>query len=349
LSLIANLSALAARWLVPLESAPKITTMIALAVQALPIVILCAARDEWLQRRATLLAAALLLSLPAGCDEVWLNTINSQFHVAIAVALCLVLQVPASRALRGGSNALLLVGPLCSPITGALFPLFLLRAISNRDRARIAQALFLLVGCFVQFTFFYHSMPYRRQEMGLSVLVCVFMAKNLALPLLGWQSGEVVAAHARALLAQGIHPFFEMLSCLLFLATISWAAFARRRLRPEPMWLLLAAGTIAVCSYFGSLGPHIDLVGTTGSNRYAFVPNVLGALAILALIDRTQDRITMGACAAVVWLLAIGFQDYVDPSMKLRAGPSWADGVRVWRSNPSALIPIWPDGWSVKL
>ncbi len=350
LSLIANVSALAAHWLVPLESAPHITMLIALAVQALPVVMLCAARDEWLQRPSILLAASLLLALPAGCDEVWLNTANSQFHFAVAAALCLVLQVPIGRVGRLSRDMLLLVAPLCSPITGALLPLFLARAILTSDRGRAVQTACLLVGCLVQFFEFYYPMQNRGHPMGASVLICIVFAKNLLLPVLGAQSGELIADKAQIMLTHGVHPFWDILVCLIIFVAFASAVIVKRRDRPEALWFSLAACSLAVLSYFGALGLHSALVDTMTNNRYAFGPNSLGALGILSLIQRKINRMTVASSVAVVWLLAIGFQDYVDPHMPtLIAGPSWADGVRGWRADPSVPIPIWPPGWYVKL
>jgi hypothetical protein len=351
LSLVANVSALAARWLVPLERAPHVTTDIAIAVQALPVLILCTARDEWLRRPSILFAAALLFALPAGCDEVWLNTPNSQFHIAVAVALCLVLQMPLSQAGRIARAVLVLLGPLCSPITCGLLPLFVARAALTRERARAVQAACLAVGGVIQLAVYLdHRMPERGGPMGTSVFLSVLFAKNLVLPFLGSKSGELLARDVWNLLGKGIQPFWEMFAAVIAFATLLGAALLRWRDRQEPLWFFLSAGTLAIVSYYASLGQHVDLVGTMGGNRYAFAPNMLGALAVLSLIGQVSDRVSRVSCAAIIWLLAIGFQDYVDPQMPtLVTGPSWIDGVKNWRSNPSNPIPIWPTGWEVRL
>jgi hypothetical protein len=344
------MSALAARWLVTLEHAPRVTTMIALAIQAMPAAMLCMARDAWLQRPAILLTAMLVLALPSGCDEVWLNTANSQFHIAVAVALALVLQEPATKAGKFAMAALVLIGPLCSPVTCALFPLLAARAVLSRQRYFLLLASCLLLGAAVQLICFYYTMPGRGGPMGASILLCIVFAKNVVLPLLGSTSGDVIVSQTQTLLLHSIHPMWNMLVCLLAIIMLAGAAILRRHTRPESFWLMLAAASIALASYFGALGQHVYLVDTTGSNRYAFAPNVLIALGVLSLIKPTTDRLNIGAAAALAWLVAIGFQDYVDPHMPLLLnGPSWVDGVRHWRSNPTTPIPIWPTGWNVKL
>ncbi len=95
LSLYANVGGLLARYCVPLEQAPRVTAALALLAQCLPILVLVTARDRWLRPAPILFAAVLLLAMPPLCDEVWLNTANSQFHIALAAALCVALDAPS--------------------------------------------------------------------------------------------------------------------------------------------------------------------------------------------------------------------------------------------------------------
>ncbi len=84
LNIVANGAGLLAHALVPLRLAPFVTTGVALACQACPLLVLLSARDRWLQSPAVLCAATLLLATPAAVDEVWLNSIHSQFQLGLA-------------------------------------------------------------------------------------------------------------------------------------------------------------------------------------------------------------------------------------------------------------------------
>ena len=86
LNLPANVAGLCARAFVPLEDAPHVTTVIAMALQCLPAVLLITARDGWLRQPVVRAAAVLLLAEPVAGDEVWLNTINGRLHAGGAPA-----------------------------------------------------------------------------------------------------------------------------------------------------------------------------------------------------------------------------------------------------------------------
>ena len=89
LNLVASVATLLALHLVTLEQAPLVTTAVACGIQILPTIILATSRIPWLKRWPTFTIALLLLLIPAGDSEVWLNSITSQFHLALCVGLIL--------------------------------------------------------------------------------------------------------------------------------------------------------------------------------------------------------------------------------------------------------------------
>ena len=202
LSLAANAAGLLAHDLVPLRDAPHVTTAIALAIQVLPAILLATARDAWLQRPAVLFAAMILIGMPPACDEVWLNTANSQFHLELAAALCLVLDTPSGvwAVLRG---ALVFLTPLCGPGSIALAPLFVLRAGLDRRKSSVVRAALVLAGAAVQVLAFYTPSPGRGHLLGPRLLALIFSVKHLAIPLLGEQGAERVAANIQSDLGAG--------------------------------------------------------------------------------------------------------------------------------------------------
>ncbi len=185
LNLFANLAGILARWCVPLQDAPRLTTGLALLAQDLPILLLITARDRWLRPAPIVLAAVLLVAMPPLCNEVWLNTANSQFHVALAVALCLALEAPAGWSGRA-RGVLLVLAPLCGPISVVLVPVAVLRAVWERRRARVLQAACLLAGAAPQLTCMVLAPLHERGKfVGPTIMACIFAAKHLAVPFLG--------------------------------------------------------------------------------------------------------------------------------------------------------------------
>ena len=99
-SLLNKLAALAAAHAAALDYAPIATMLFALAVQVLPAALLLFARIPALPtllHRAT--AVALVLFVQPN-QEVWLNTINSQYYLCVASGIILI-SAPAARATHG--------------------------------------------------------------------------------------------------------------------------------------------------------------------------------------------------------------------------------------------------------
>lgn len=125
LNLVANAAPIIAWHTVPLEYAPWVTTGIGLIFQCCPAIILVCSRDEWLRPRWSLIAALLIIATPPMVSEVWLQSLHSQFHLALCCALILALDAPQKR-LAWFGGVLLFLAPLCGPAASGLLPLWLL-------------------------------------------------------------------------------------------------------------------------------------------------------------------------------------------------------------------------------
>jgi hypothetical protein len=348
LNLPATASPLIARYAVPLEGAPLVTTILALFFQSIPALILVSARDPWLRSPWVLLAALALLATPPGGDEVWINTPTSQFHLAVAAALCLALEVPAQAGawIRG---IFLGLAPLCSPVTAALAPLFLARAWLERDRRRAIQGLAVLIGAAIQFLLFYSSMKGRWQIPGPSVVASLIAARHIALPLLGLDLARVVAGD----LQESIHAAHRPLVAFLVVAAVGGlvgAGIYFRRMA-VPFWLLIAALVIAGISYAGALDGRVDsLVTVDGQQRYTFAPSVLFGLTILSLAATRVDRVAAISWLFCTWLFVVGFVQASLPRQRdFATGPAWAEQVSRWRADHGVALAIWPYGWTMRL
>lgn len=345
LNLPATAATLCARYLVGLDNAPHVTTAIALVLQCLPAIVLLRAQDGWLRKPYVLAAALLLLAAPVSGDEVWLNTINSQVHIALACALCLALEIPAG---AWGRALLLFAGPLCSPVTVALAPLFLLRAAWNQDRARLIQAAAILAGALIQVAVFYRPLAARDHQISPSILVAVLAARHLALPLLGEQLAGVITIDLRQSLLAMQRPILAFVAVAVAAGGLTTAMLLRRS--ATVAWMLAAAAALSALSYYGALGDRLGLVSIDGSMRYAFAPTMLVSLAVLAVAATATDRLSAIAWLFAVWLLACGVMQTLLPHQPIFAnGPRWRDQVALWRSDHARALAEWPSGWDVRL
>ncbi len=264
LNVAANAAPILAHALVPLEAVPWVTTGVGLVFQCCPAVPILCSGDAWLRPAWVRVAALLLIATAPLVEEVWLQTLHSQFHLALCCALILALDLPG-RKLRAFSLAALFLGPLCGPSAAALLPLFLLRALWDRSLGRLAQAAALGAGTALQVGLFYTHDAGRSYGIGPVVLLCVIYIKQVVVPLAGRQFADKASQAVQDQLAEGMVPWLPVLATLgAFAATV--AALLRRWLQ-APAWLFLGACVTGLIAYYGAIdgGTHLMIIGNEGA------------------------------------------------------------------------------------
>jgi hypothetical protein len=346
-NLVANGSTLLAWHLVPLGEVPWVTAGIALVVQCLPALLLATSGFAWVRRPAALALALLLMALVPMSEEVWLNSITSQFHLMLSLAL--VLAIPprpgASTWLRG---LVLVLAPLSAPGAVFLVPLFWLRAAWDRSAARLRQAVLLTLCAAVQTTVvLLHPEPGRALRLDPALLLSVIYLKQMVLPLLGPQMARAQSEAVGMALAAGHLPWRALLGVpLLFLAGFATAAALRLR---EAAWMLLAAGAMAIGGYAAAFGEVAQVLGIDFGMRYAYAPSVLLALAVLAITLRGPLALRLAGGALVACLLTVGVRNYWMVSPMMATGPAWRDQAVAWQKDPNAILTVWPDHFRFRL
>ena len=352
LNIVANAAGVLAQR-VPLRDAPFVTIAIALLFQSLPAVVLLTARDAWLEPPFVLLGAVLVVAVPAAADEVWLNSIHSQFHLALADAIILALQ-PATGAVGRFRLLLLLLGPLAGPTALFLLPLFGLRFLSEPRLARswrrwrLMQLGCLALGTAVQLLLFFQHTAGRSYGIGLRTLVCVFFVKQLAVPFLGHDIALRLGRQVHDALAAG-RPLWRilMLTCGLFGL---FAVMVLRTRVAAARWLFASATLIAILGFYGAIDGRLNLVSAEFGQRYAIVPMILFTLCLLALLSDQRQAIRMIVAILLLWIIAAGLRDEASPHPDFFArGPDWAEAVARWKLMPDQSLAIWPKGWTMFL
>jgi len=342
MNLSANLAAVAARHLVPLEYAPRVTFAFAFAAQISPAILLVTSNAEWLRPRLSLAAALLLLATSPAAEEVWLNTLHSQFQLALCVGLILALD-PEPGIFR---KFLLFLAPLYGMAAIIALPLFAARTIIDRARPRLIQTLILGAGCAIQLIFFYHHVG-GRQVLNVKLLLATFFAKDLALPFLSFGGSQPIATWLHLSLNQGHLPAAVVITIILA------AAATLMLLRHAPAaawWLAIASLTMALVSYYGALFASNDMVEPHLDNRYAFVPEVLFAWVLLAIAASGRGVARPIAAVLTLWLCIAGIDAYRHPAGMFASGPDWASEVAKWRQDPNYSPLVWPGGiWRIPM
>lgn len=332
----------------PLERAPYVTMTAALAVQCLPALLILTGRADWLRRRSAVIAALLMIVLAPASEEVFLNVLHIQFHLALCAALILALDPPETRSGRTGYGALLFLAPLCGPGAIVILPLFALRAMLDRDRARVAQLAPFAGGAAVQLLFFYHQSPMRGHSVDPATTAAAMFVRLIALPLLNYGVADGIGRMIIAAQRDGSAGWwFASTAAVAGLGALLITA-ARRR--DGAVWLLAAGLGLAIVSFgFGMvLLDRASLFRVGSGERYNFLPLVLIGLGLIALAvrDGSAGRVWASLCLLVI---LTGLIRYPRPLDDYADGPSWPVQVAVWRQDPTYPLAVWPHPWTADL
>ncbi len=348
LNIAASTATLLALHLAPLEQGPLVTAAVACLIQMLPAVLLATGGIAWLTRWPALVLALCLLLIPFGDGEVWLNSITSQFHMALCVGLILALDVRTGW--RGALHGVILViAPLAGPVSGTLTPWFLVRAGVDRSWTRLGQAVLLGIPTVLQGVMVLtHPEPARAMGIGAPLLVVVIAVQNVILPLAGAGWAQMVASAAAQSFQHGGMAIRVALMGIAGLGALGGAAY---RYGDRTAWWMFVAGiTLAITSYSAALtlGQPLNLLLWIGS-RYSFAPSALLGLSLLGVAATGKPLRQVALGALVVWMIAIGTKPYFKPSAMFANGPNWKAEVAAWRRDPSHQLEIWPAGWRMPL
>jgi len=345
LNLVGNAASLLAAHLTTLQTAPHVTTTIAVLIQCLPGVLVVTAREEWLPNRFVVLTALAVIVLAPVPEEVWANSANSHVHLMLCAAIILALQ-PRTGAAGVFHGSLLLLASLSGPGCWALVPLYTLRAAIERSPRRALQGLVLFVGVLIQLLFF-STLAERDLETSPGLIGAIVLAKHVLLPLLGHQLAAAPISELAAEVA-GQRPLWP----LILVASLFATALAISALQPKqaPLWLLLSSATLACAGYIGGVGPKIQLIDAVGAARHAFAPQVLIGLALLSWSVLNPKRLRIYSSVLLGWIVLLGGLNYIVPSSRdFVTGPAWRAEVARWRIDPAYRLQIWPSPWSVAL
>jgi len=355
LNLGANASTLAAVKLVragllPLALAPHFTMAIALLFQLVPAILILTGRARWLANRWAVIACLLAMAGSPLTEEVFANVLHIQFHLALAAALILALDIPGSRLARIAYWAPLLLAPLCGPGAIILLPLFALRTLSDRDAARFAQTLALAVGAAAQMLLFYARSPVRGHLLDPATLANLLFVRLAALPYGSVPIAQVMGYIDYMLYLHGGFGWWYMTG--VSLAYFGW--LVRTALRgglDAAFWLILSGLVLAAVSFDAGM-LQIDpsqWFNVGGAERYNFLPLTLISIGLVALVMR-GDEIYRKTCLRLIGLMiASGFVTLFLSSEDMQFGPDWQSEVSVWQGNHDHLLASWPKKWLVDL
>ena len=327
----------------PLGQAPRFTMTIAMLFQIVPAILILTARGRWLANRRAVLGCLLIVAISPFTEEVFANVLHIQFHLALASALILALDIPDSRLTRAAYCAPLLLAPLCGPGAIVILPLFALRTLIERDRARLIQTGALALGTAVQMLLFFTPNPLRGHLLDPATLSNVLFVRLVALPYASVFVALPVGESFYHLYLTGGPGWW--LVTVLSLSCFGWLLHtALRGGFDAATWLVLCGFLLASVSFdAGMLAMHPSRWFSPGSaGRYNFLPLVLIGMGFVALALRNDRRYVKICRGLVVLMLATGAVTFPYPIPDMNVGPDWQSEVAVWQKNHDHLLATWP-------
>lgn len=348
-----NLAAGIATWLGlhlgGLLRAPEITVTIALTIQCLPVYLILSHDFPWRRSMVATLAAVILCAVPPVTGEVWLNTITSQFHLALCSAL--IFAAPAQRGVKTYIDCLILVfAVLSGPATCFLMPLFVLDAVRDRQAGSVVRSVILMLGFAVQImVFLLHPLAERGSHLGPAALLSMISLHTIVLQFSGLDIARdfakyLAAAHsAHKVLWAGPLIFISFYGVIGIRILKRWdSALAR-------LWVCCLV--FALVSFYEAWGGSFGgLLSVIADQRYAFAPMVLNGLLLTGLASDKLGRMRGLFASAAVIVIVIGATNFRRGTAQFANGPPWRPAVAAWRKDPAHILPVWPGApWAFSL
>jgi hypothetical protein len=315
--------------------------LVALLVQCLPVIILLNSRDDWLQNGRSLVFAIVVIAFAPAVLETWLTSISSQHHLTLAAALLLSLEAPAGVTVVV-YGAFLVLAALSGPGTWMLLPLFLARAVIDRNRARIWFLICIAAGTAIAVLFFVPS----DRSVGMSPLLlgAVAFQKHVAISLLPLPQASAIGRLLTEEFVNGERPLWPMLLSICAFSLLCFAAIRTRS--TAAIWLIMAGTTVACGSYLGALNDKLGLLDPANGGRYAFAPQALFSIACAQIAYRSSSKPKACLTAFLSYVVLIQVVD-LPQGREFDRGPNWSAEVSRFQSGETNVLKIWPPGWEL--
>lgn len=355
-----NIASTIAANLVSLIYAPLVTTLFALVVQIIPIVLILWGHSElWLHPLKKLACIFIIIFTPLS-NEIWLNTINSQFYFSVITFLLLLNDIETFNFKKWAFRFLLVCAGLTGCISCFLLPLFFLKARWEHNRERRIQAYILAACPIIQIFALWvsirnNTIPNRFFILNLPLFGSMLWTQIISLLFFGISKANEFARFIG--LNQTNFFRFELIGLLLlsieslFFFYVSSKLVLRQRVILMGSFFLLII--LSIVAGKGNESDKLLLIFIGNSPRYFYAPNVILMFLIIANIKwqgNIFDRIR--SCLLTIFLgiaLILGSVQYFKFISITDSGPKWTEEILKWKKDQTYNIEIWPACWHMKL
>ncbi len=288
----------------PLAWVPTIFAIAGFATQLAPACMMLSSRGRALvpNLAARLLLVGFYLGVP-NSFETFVNITNAQWHVAIIMALIMLMVPPRHRAWRVVEYAYLAIGGLSGPFSFILAPLAWWQAWRERDLRgpRGVQAVLLTITALIQAGFVLASAGSERhlQPLGASFagLARILVGQVFLAGIVG--AGEMTRFEPSSIWRSD---FFVVAILIVFLAIMGFAFFkGPRAFRLFVLFATLVLASALVSPVISTTQPQWDALETPGAgSRYYLLPILAWFAALLVLSGQPTSWYRWAARALIV-------------------------------------------------
>ncbi len=353
-----NIASTIAANLVSVEYAPLVTTLMAFFIQLIPLwLIIYSDASFWATPLRKVTGVSIYLLTPLS-GEIWLNTINSQFYLALVTILILIEPDENGQSKKWSYRLLLGTAGLTGPVSSMLVPVYAVSAWLIKERERLIQTIILGICAIVQSSLLTiystsdQSIGMRLMDRRLYLLIFSVWTQSIGLLLGGmdWMrklaSWVIVEYESRNIVIAIVWIGLAILAIILF-----WWLSVQLLVR-ERMIFLGSYILVLGLSYVGSLtGNKLDLIIPGNSARYFWIPNiVIGFLLMANIFNPISNKFRVWFCTIMLLIILLrGSMIYRTTLIANRNWPQWRTEVALWRTDPEHKIKIWPPGWEITL
>jgi hypothetical protein len=356
-SLLNNIAVTLGAHAFPLWISSSITTFIAFCIQIIPSMIVIYGQSFlWDTRTKKVIVVLLLLFAPI-TQELWLNTISSQFHLSLITLLLVIEHHDKLSVTRAWLyRCLIVIAGLTGVLSCILTPIFILKSFLYRNRESTIQACLLAACTIIQasmlgYSVYYSDIKYARLgKVDIRTIFATIETKTFLLPLLGEGYTDYLADLLRSSWSEGYYlilSYVAIISLITLIAYIFWGMEKNLRYLFLTSYLLLT-----VVPIFISVGTDkTALIGGFFSYRYFYVPTIILQLTLVYNIFYYRKiQVRPIICTVILsCMLATSIINYPKSNLIGQAWPTWEIEASKWQANSSYNPLIWPATWDMKL
>jgi hypothetical protein len=298
----------------------------------------------------------LLVLLVPVSSEVWLTMIGTQYHLGlIAFLILLESGERLSQVKTWLYRGMLLIGGLSGVSSCLMTPFFFLKAIHNRHRETLLQALLLAFSTALQLLSLWYSSNTRLSNLGDPVsLIANMVNANFVSTLLGPTIASDLSQIIYGMIENAYFSLTVLLIVMLAFEGIFLFGLFRRIRNPGLFFATTGALLITITvAYVGMINGKWETVDPYNAPRYFWLPNVILALCVLFAMKEqspfsktVRSNIIVGLC--LLSIVTHGILNY-DKTRYSRNMPSWKKEAVLWMHGGKETIAMWPQGWDLIL